>query len=838
MIRVKLYIHEVNLRGTLHSIVEFASNVVLTNEWTSPRSSSKKDTIFRKQENELDCIKFEPLGFLCPIINDNFKKYRQSKEEGDNAVFSIDEFFRIIHDEEGGHLVLSTDEFLYFPENPLFLESSLKMKLLKSGVSYNLQLDIVRKRENLDLDLFYNKILNRWCFQINKQCRLFREKKDNKMLEEEKFAQSIYVMKTILGNALNHRMKVIENLNQVPPPFLSSFFSSSSSYYFSSSSSSSLITLKLRQIFELEAKKIVFECEQIFFSLSTVFDQRKTSHEYERSTLGKFSENMTFADYILPSSDNSNENFRDGGVEEEEFDESVKAEFITALKCVVKRIKNISESENLVNSCSIMPNCTTINDLRDPFLYELFQCGKTAFLRFFTVTGIPILAERVGFLLSRDSPWNLSVILDEKNDKYRIVNSGILDSNLSFEINRTNGDRSITMEDGITFNAIVPIFTPGLAQAIGPLLKTRVFESICSYTIFRNSQFVYRNAHLAGLVCIWIKFITIKHFESPNVGWILDAIIATASSYFDSPDVKAYIKATLMEPIRMMEKKSESNDIYNIKAENLAKPLFFAYVFRHQMSAEYKSTFISVIVKEFIGRLISKFARLQGAKSVRMRFFMLEGSKTILEIGEVPCSEECFIYINKLAEEIAKKFQSDHHQYFPIRENERTTMTTRMTNSSLLSSCLPLSSSPQEVESPPLEISEKYCDSFLFDFNAFVGLNEKLLFGCKDEEDIGDFNLGDLKVIAEKEFNIPETVVSEIFNTKYLFRHVYFSANVSDEFWRTRWTERVISYEDARALVYGEIRSELKKIVIEKANLILLRKINNFNIEDQMEISS
>src|ERR1700755_2318326 len=134
-----------------------------------------------------------------------------------------------------------------------------------------------------------------------------------------------------------------------------------------------------------------------------------------------------------------------------------------------------------------------------------------SFLRYFTLTGIPVLADVSE--MSQSNPWYQRIWRTDGKNIYPIVCQTILNNNSLDEdgggggvVFRKKRGKGFANLDGRTpFNAIVPIFTPELAAVLKPLILTKVFTSLCSFCVLRNPFLVDEDAHFAALVRLWVE---------------------------------------------------------------------------------------------------------------------------------------------------------------------------------------------------------------------------------------------------------------------------------------------------------------------------------------------
>lgn len=291
-------------------------------------------------------------------------------------------------------------------------------------------------------------------------------------------------------------------------------------------------------------------------------------------TSNEFLKNSSLTNYSLLSNGDSNSFICDGLALEEKFDELSQMKFITVLKSIIPQIEKIPDEEKLINQCKLTGN-SFINDICDPFLPNLIECGITAFLKNITVVGIPITHEKSFYSVSSsESEWKLKTSLSEKFFEQKLLSHAVLDSELKFSLSEnSNNGRGVFSGSGKKYHGVVPLFTPKVAAILKPLMQTEIFGIICSYCIYKNIRSKYRYAHFTGLLSIWCQFLK-PDSESDFVQMFSKLICGTAAVYLDLFDFKMY-KLNLIHTPRW-GLGEERGKVFKIPSENLVKPLFFS----------------------------------------------------------------------------------------------------------------------------------------------------------------------------------------------------------------------------------------------------------------------
>nr|BDV50150.1 MAG: hypothetical protein [Porcellio scaber clopovirus] len=748
MASVRLNLYKVEFLNKIHTVVEFASPISFA------KNSGAKWVNYNFNDSREDIIVFTPPGYFRPITNDDPLYQRYGNEK---------------------HFEVQTlEEFLYFPIGPEVLVKYLSMALYISKTGHNLQLEIVHKKNDVDLKILSHRMIPRWVFHIRKRMKFYRKDKDELDCEYLKLSQSIFIMKTMVESWYQIKKREIEK----------SLFSSI--HY---------------GIHELELKCLIFNGINLINSLTNFLLKRmKKGLPKSRSgggvvDISKFLFPIRLS--IIPF---------EGARKEEEFDESSKKDFVDKLQSIMKKLGNFSEDEISDNRCRVTFD-STIQGLRDPRFLELLNLGKKAFLWYFSITGIPIMIERKNHNIL--SVWKMLLNISDRDNKFPVVSHKIVNSSSTdnFFKNESNDEkkRYFVLDENTRLNGVVPIFTPKVVATLKPLIGTNLFASICTFSILNNPNEVFPDIHLVALLCLWIKLIISnnKHYYQRRK---LSCLISTASIYLNHPDHVRYKKVLINSPELALGEEAVNNDNVSggVKSENLVKPLFFMFVYRDEIEEKKKIEILTLIVREFVGRLISDILKNTSLERARIRLFILEEGKEEEEEELNPSSDLwkkknlgfCAIkrHYLRLGEQITEQFLDDgYYNSHPFEEN-------------------------REMLLEILKVFSRQVFRLDFDFRNFFGLNMEKLLYMKNEEDIGDFTLNDLVFLARIIFALPEEAVDKIFGEENLFRIVYCRLKGLGIWEKTKFDEELISYEDAYNGTFWEVCKDFKQLVI--ANVV------------------
>lgn len=787
---LELHFYGIKLKTGFHSVVEFASPVFLTDD----EEGGGEITNFRLNGIWSDFILFTPGGYYRPIMNNRLFEEYPINEKYNN--------------------VSTLDEILYFPMDPLTLQSELKMTLYASGNIYHLQLRIVQKgSDDMDFRLLSEKIFPRWKSQINKRFSLYQNNESVLNYECLKLNQSDYIMKKMVEIWHNDQKKNIEKTHLTPIQ---------------------------NGINDFQFKRSIFLLKELIYSVTEIFreyfSRRGLQLPKYRKIIGieeEEKEEKGVSNFLFPIEISKvQQRFRDAR-EEEEFDENSKKDFTDKLRSIMGKLKaDISKDEIFDNRCCITFN-STIRDLLDTSILDLFHCGKKAFLWYFTVTGIPILTTMTTTTINNDADdtranvWKMRLRLSDESFKYPIVSHNIVVDNnnncddhssaenifkkIETKRQKING---IKLDEKMEFNAIVPIFKPKITTILKPLIKTNVFASLCTFSILNNPNAVYSDVHFVALLRLWIKYINFKE-QGSYIRETLESIYSIAAVYLeDHPDYATYKRMLINSPEWALTEDVDGERHFKVESENLVKPLFFMFIYREEIEMKKIIRILELLVRELVSRLVSKLLRVISLERARRLLFVIPPKRKEKEdegdeeeghegddeeeekdVVDADYSVGCRILKRKyirLGEEMGQAFLTGkHYNYYLLLEK----------NNKMLA-----------------EILKIYCrETFSYDLNLinnFVGLNVKKLFRWTDDEDIGGFSLQTLKIMATRQFNLPEDAVNQIFDEKHLFRCVYYSLHKRKLLMKSILRDDLISYEDAFEGVAFEIREDFRNIVI------------------------
>lgn len=457
---------------------------------------------------------------------------------------------------------------------------------------------------------------------------------------------------------------------------------------------------------------------------------------------------------------------------EVEFKEKEKTRFLEARNSIKDKLENFTIEEIYDHRCALSLE-SLLEELRDDSLPDIFKLGKMPFLRYFPFSGIPILAS-VNEASQKD-PWKLEAELVDKNWKVygRIGQPELNNTQSVFDKYFNKPSSSNIVEVGsesnkISFNGIIPIFSSKVIAIIKPILYTEVFESTCMYLIFGNPFFSNKDAHLAGLVWLYLIILISEIKKRSSHGQdLINSIFASASIYINSTDHVAYFKKLIESPElalkgrrsyycddsekkKQLEIEEEEKKEWNeICSENLAKPLFFIsyYIkyYKKEIGEEKLIEIIGLMIREFIHRLVSGLLiKTNNLNKVKKFLFLKNSDFALFDKVDSPDNEHYPKTVKAESVKMLEKFEKEH----PHLKNN--------------------------LKYPSVRIAlQEYCQKYVHDEKKNYRVNSFFLFTGVEKQTIGDFNLLNLKEIALDELNLPREKVEQLFEEENLFRYTH-----------------------------------------------------------------
>ena len=174
-------------------------------------------------------------------------------------------------------------------------------------------------------------------------------------------------------------------------------------------------------------------------------------------------------------------------------------------------------------------------------------------------------------------------------------------------------------------NCIIPLFEKEVAKALAPIIRTNLFQLICTYSIQKSPFTLNHNAHLGGLAGLLGYLLT-----QPPTEWrksTINKIKYTTQIYTNSRKLlKQFIEKLWVDPIRTVVSEIPNEEI---KCESITKLLLMILVSAKDKTPQQIELVMTHVWKEYIGRII-------GTKILLTDLFELTNPEVIGDEIEFP----------------------------------------------------------------------------------------------------------------------------------------------------------------------------------------------------------
>lgn len=173
-------------------------------------------------------------------------------------------------------------------------------------------------------------------------------------------------------------------------------------------------------------------------------------------------------------------------------------------------------------------------------------------------------------------------------------------------------------------NSIIPLFSKKIAEAMGPIIRSRLFQLICTYSIQKSPFTLNHNAHLGALSGLLGYLLT-----CPKSEWrekTVNKIRYTASVYLNREGLQKFIEKLWSNPARAVVTEIPNEEI---KCESITKVLLMILVSAKNKSLEQIAEVMGHVWKEYIGRII-------GTKNQIDNWFELSNPELLTESFDYP----------------------------------------------------------------------------------------------------------------------------------------------------------------------------------------------------------
>lgn len=283
-----------------------------------------------------------------------------------------------------------------------------------------------------------------------------------------------------------------------------------------------------------------------------------------------------------------------------------KIKFIEVLQQLKSALVDVESQDN----CVITLDNTLEIIKSDDFIQTLTQCNsKIEFLKSIGVTGSGVLINITD--ASTINPWVVQV---RNTGKY----CSTLSTTAIEELNDTPDDSiDLTTEEKIQcvvaiktgggtiekLNSVIPLFSKKIADVIGPIVRTNLFQLICTYSIMKCPMTLNHNAHIGALSGLFGFLLTEPKSEYRDQ--TVQKIRSTASIYEVRPGLKKFIQTLWTDPNRaVVTEVGDTNPNSDVKCESITKLLLMILISGINRPETEVTEVMTHVWKEYIGRII------------------------------------------------------------------------------------------------------------------------------------------------------------------------------------------------------------------------------------------
>ncbi|KAK8751663.1 hypothetical protein OTU49_009690 [Cherax quadricarinatus] len=462
---------------------------------------------------------------------------------------------------------------------------------------------------------------------------------------------------------------------------------------------------------------------------------------------------------------------------------------------------NIKKVETTPEDCCRITLTSTITDLQDTDFSELFQLGKYEFLKQFTMTGIPVFAPiRDSMIIN---PWSYSVrgIL---SSPYTILSQVALES---FAETTSAGAqhkdvRAKWDEANTRFNAIVPVFPPGVAKIMEPFVHTRIYAMCVTFAILKNPHIIDFNVHIAALAITWMR-ILYEYPTRPRPEFVrlrIESIKSTAALYLNQPSYLTYWKVLRENTAQaLMTESTIKVDKKTLKCESLIKPMFILHMNQHnecELSLSVVARVMRLILVEFIGRCLANY-NTKNNKAMPFTDFFVE---------------------THYSQNVKKDWVDDY--VINVKANLTAS------SSALLEKFYTL----EEVKKAAKQIApEKLQDmKKMFMPDLPIKVNMEKVVSLRNVSGAGDVSWHTLRTFA-KEADLSEEVVNDLFSERSVFIYVAHALRYKTS--RSRLSASLADYNASLELVTKHVQDEILGFITRNLNVEFEQHVVNVWLE-------
>ena len=311
---------------------------------------------------------------------------------------------------------------------------------------------------------------------------------------------------------------------------------------------------------------------------------------------------------------------------DEDFEADKKA-FIKVLEDTLPLLKDIESEEHCVITLD-----NTLDIIRSEGFIETLKntTSKIDFLQNIGVTGNGVMINITD--ASTMNPWVIQI-------KNVSINCAILSTTAIEDLidnppqnaqltqyDKDNCVVAIQIGSGEIekLNSVIPLFDKNIAKAMEPIIRSRLFQLICTYSIQKSPFTLNSNAHLGALSGLLGYLLT-----QPKTEWrekTVNKIRYTASVYLNREGLQKFIEMIWSNPTRAVVTEIPNE---NIKCESITKLILMILVSAKDKSDEQIAEVMGHVWKEYIGRII-------GSKNQVNEWFELVNPEVLVSCVDFP----------------------------------------------------------------------------------------------------------------------------------------------------------------------------------------------------------
>lgn len=323
--------------------------------------------------------------------------------------------------------------------------------------------------------------------------------------------------------------------------------------------------------------------------------------------------------------------FKLHGHTDEEFNKD-KNNFIDILR---KELPNL-EKLNYEERCMITLD-NTVDNLKDESFISSLENTETKidFLQNFGITGNAVLLNINDALLM--NPWSARVKSLSTNvptlSTMAIENYIEEDNSELTQNEKDNYVVSIKSNDKLEkINCVIPLFDENTAATLSPIIRSRLFQSVFTFSIQKSAITLNYDAHLGAMSGLFGYLLNSSLTEYTRS--IINKISSTSKIYVDArQSLQNCINTLWSNPSRGVITQVEDEDV---KCETITKALLMILVSFKDKTPEQISNTMYHIWKEYIGRLVSNRVDIEKLFSIT--------NQNIFDEIEIPKLDDIYVH--------------------------------------------------------------------------------------------------------------------------------------------------------------------------------------------------